>query len=201
MTLFLRPAWTASGAASLLLYSLGSPALSQTSAPATDHVTTLPSIEVTAPRRATPPRRPKKPVVTGARREEHDVPPSDAQVLAGKNEKFDEARHSIVAPDGANTFAINHQAIEALPQGSNTTLDKVLLQAPGVSQDGREWRATRPQRARQFAVPHQRYRYPRRRRRFRPIPGFLDRRQARPVDRRAARAIRASNRRRPRYPD
>ena len=27
------------------------------------------------------------------------------------------------------------QAIEALPQGANTTLDKVLLQAPGVSQD------------------------------------------------------------------
>ena len=135
MTLFARPAWTASGAASLLLYCLGSPALSQTSAPATDHVTTLPSIEVTAPRRSQPPRRPKKPVTAGVRRETPDAPPSDAQVLAGKNEKFDDARHSLVAPDGANTFAINHQAIEALPQGTNTTLDKVLLQAPGVSQD------------------------------------------------------------------
>ena len=30
---------------------------------------------------------------------------------------------------------MNHQAIEALPQGTNATLDKVLLQAPGVSQD------------------------------------------------------------------
>ncbi len=56
-------------------------------------------------------------------------------MVAGKNEKFDEARHNIVAPIGANSYQIGHQAIEALPQGSNTTLDKVLLQIPGVSQD------------------------------------------------------------------
>ena len=30
---------------------------------------------------------------------------------------------------------MTHQAIEALPQGVNTSLDKVLLQAPGVTQD------------------------------------------------------------------
>jgi outer membrane receptor protein involved in Fe transport len=30
---------------------------------------------------------------------------------------------------------LNQQALEALPQGTNTTLDKALLQAPGVSQD------------------------------------------------------------------
>ena len=136
MTIFARPARAASGVASLLLCTLGNPALSQTTAPAADSVTTLPSIEVVAPRRAQPPRRPKTRVTTGIRRETPDAPPpSDAQVLAGKNDKFDDARHNIVAPVGANTFEVNHQAIEALPQGTNTTLDKVLLQAPGVSQD------------------------------------------------------------------
>jgi outer membrane receptor protein involved in Fe transport len=56
-------------------------------------------------------------------------------VVAGKNEKFDEARRNILAPLGAGTYQLNQQAIEALPQGTNNTLDKVLLQAPGVSQD------------------------------------------------------------------
>jgi outer membrane receptor protein involved in Fe transport len=136
MTIFARPARAASGVASFLLCTLGNPALSQTTAPAADSVTTLPSIEVVAPRRAQPPRRPKTRVTTGIRRETPDAPPpSDAQVLAGKNDEFDDARHNIVAPVGANTFEVNHQAIEALPQGTNTTLDKVLLQAPGVSQD------------------------------------------------------------------
>ena len=136
MAIFARPARAASGVASLLLCTLGNPALSQTTAPAEGSVTTLPSIEVVAPRHAQPPRRPKTRVTTGIRRETPDAPPpSDAQVLAGKNDKFDDARHNIVAPVGANTFEVNHQAIEALPQGTNTTLDKVLLQAPGVSQD------------------------------------------------------------------
>ena len=83
-----------------------------------------------------PPRRPRARVATGERRETPAVPPqTEAEVIAGKNEKFDEARHNIFAPIGANPFEFNHQAIEALPQGTNTTLDKVLLQAPGVSQD------------------------------------------------------------------
>ena len=119
-----------------MLCSLGSRALSQTSAPAGNGVTALPQIEVVAPRRAQPPRRPRARVATGERRETPAVPPqTEAEVIAGKNEKFDEARHNIFAPIGANPFEFNHQAIEALPQGTNTTLDKVLLQAPGVSQD------------------------------------------------------------------
>src|SRR6202035_647208 len=98
--------------------------------------TSLPQIEVVAPRRVQPPRRPKTRVITGQRRETPAAPPpSEAQVVAGRNEKFEEARRNIVAPIGATSYEINHQAIEALPQGANTTLDKVLLQVPGVSQD------------------------------------------------------------------
>src|ERR1019366_5855810 len=47
----------------------------------------------------------------------------------------DTARQNILTPVGANSYEVSHQAIEALPQGNNTTLDKVLLQLPGVTQD------------------------------------------------------------------
>ncbi len=112
------------------------PSSTATPAPADNGVTVLPEIEVVAPRRAQPPRRPKTRVVTGRTRETPAAPPqTPTQVVAGQNEKLDEARRSIVAPVGANSYQINHKTIEALPQGANTTLDKVLLQTPGVSQD------------------------------------------------------------------
>ena len=40
-----------------------------------------------------------------------------------------------MAPTGAGSYELNRQALEALPQGTNTPLDKALLQIPGVSQD------------------------------------------------------------------
>ena len=55
--------------------------------------------------------------------------------MAQQNQAFDAARQSILTPIGATSYQINHQAIEALPQGNNTPLDKVLLQLPGVTQD------------------------------------------------------------------
>jgi outer membrane receptor protein involved in Fe transport len=136
MSVFARSLWAASGAASLILCS--SAALSQTPAPAPaeNNTTVLPEIEVTAPRAAQAPRRPRTRVTTGERRTTPTAPrQTEAQVIAGQNTKFDEARRNIVAPNGAGSYQFNHQAIEALPQGANTTLDKVLLQAPGVSQD------------------------------------------------------------------
>jgi outer membrane receptor protein involved in Fe transport len=162
MSVFARSLWAASGAASLILSS--SAALSQTPAPAPapepapapasaaapapapspspapapagNNATVLPEIEITAPRVAQAPRRPRTPVTTAER---HNTPiaprPTQAQVVTGQNTKFDEARRAIVAPNGAGSYQLSRQAIEALPQGANTTLDKVLLQAPGVSQD------------------------------------------------------------------
>src|SRR5471030_3058673 len=127
MSHFAKLMLAASGAALLLSCNLGGTAHSQTAAPAT----ALPSIEVVAPRRAQPPRRPKTRVITRQRRETPaETPQTEAQVVAGKNAKFDEARHNIDAPTGATSYQINHQNIEALPQGNNTTLDKVLLQFP-----------------------------------------------------------------------
>ena len=137
MSVLVRPVLAGCGAASLMLCITGT-ALSQTPAPAAtpapapsstatpapadNGVTVLPEIEVVAPRRAQPPRRPKTRVVTGRTRETPAAPPqTPTQVVAGQNEKLDEARQSIVAPIGANAYQVNHQAIEALPQGANTT--------------------------------------------------------------------------------
>jgi outer membrane receptor protein involved in Fe transport len=138
MSVFAKPLLAVSGAASLMLCGLGGPALSQTPPPAlaANGVTALPEIDVAAPHPKQIPRRPKTHVTTAEHRTPPTAPPqTDAQVLAGKNDKFDEARRSIVAPTGANSYQINQQALEALPQGTNTPLDKALLQAPGVSQD------------------------------------------------------------------
>ena len=82
----------------------------------------LPEIVVQAQRPAPP--RPAAPP-TGQ-------PKSD---LASKNAKFDTARDGLSPRFGASSFDLNRAAIESLPQGANTPIEKVLLQAPGVSQD------------------------------------------------------------------
>jgi outer membrane receptor protein involved in Fe transport len=64
------------------------------------------------------------------------VPPrTAAQQLATKNEAFDQSRGNLYTVVGTNSDTISHATIEAMPQGSNTTVEKVILQAPGVSQD------------------------------------------------------------------
>jgi outer membrane receptor protein involved in Fe transport len=61
------------------------------------------------------------------------VPPvSTADV---KNNEFDNARTNLYTTVGTNSDTISHDAIEALPQGTNAPVEKVLLQAPGISQD------------------------------------------------------------------
>ena len=52
-----------------------------------------------------------------------------------KVESLNAAREFILPKIGVNTYDLNRQAIEDMPQGDNTPLDKVLLQTPGVSQD------------------------------------------------------------------
>jgi outer membrane receptor protein involved in Fe transport len=114
----------------------GPAAPAPTAAPAVEGSTTLPSLEVVAPRQRQTPRKPKARVATGTRRDAPEAPQqTPTEIIAGKNDKFDEARQDIIPPAGATATRINRQAIEALPQGANTPLDKVLLQLPGVTQD------------------------------------------------------------------
>ncbi|UYO44009.1 TonB-dependent receptor [Rhodopseudomonas palustris] len=135
----------ASSSATLLLAALSSPGLAQSAAPASRGATPLPEIDVIQPQRAPhPARRPKTQTAARARRgaatasPQHDAQTpalTAAQAVAAKHAGFDAARQAIFAPNGASAFDVNHEAILALPQGANATFDKVLLQAPGVSQD------------------------------------------------------------------
>ncbi len=58
-----------------------------------------------------------------------------ASPVAIKNDAFNQARNNLLTQIGTNSYALGKDAIEALPQGAPTPLSKVLLQAPGVTQD------------------------------------------------------------------
>jgi outer membrane receptor protein involved in Fe transport len=62
--------------------------------------------------------------------------PSPAERVANTNRDFDRARDQNILPKGgASAHTIDRAGIEALPQGENTPVEKLLLQMPGVSQD------------------------------------------------------------------
>ena len=63
------------------------------------------------------------------------APVTAAEQLNAKSNAFDQGRSNLYTTIGTTSDTISHDTIEALPQGSNTTVEKVLLQAPGVSQD------------------------------------------------------------------
>jgi outer membrane receptor protein involved in Fe transport len=128
------PAQTPPSAATPTPAQTPAPTQTETQAPAPANQ--LPSVNVPAPRQVQVRRRPKTRVVTTQRSTTTVTQPqAEQQVLAGKNDKLDEARQNIVAPIGATSYQVNHQQIEAMPQGNNASLDKVLLQFPGVTQD------------------------------------------------------------------
>jgi outer membrane receptor protein involved in Fe transport len=141
MSAFSKPILVASGAASLLLGSFGGAALSQTPAPAGNGTTALPDIVVEAPKQvAGKPKERAKPRVVARRAVSPRTPPSPtpvspAEQLAAKGSSFDQARSNIFTTIGTTSDTISHNTIEDLPQGPNATVEQVLLQAPGVSQD------------------------------------------------------------------
>ena len=64
------------------------------------------------------------------------VPPvSPAEQLTAKQNGFDIARSNLYTTIGTTSDTLSHDTIEALPQGTNAPVERVLLQAPGVSQD------------------------------------------------------------------
>ena len=58
-----------------------------------------------------------------------------ASLLAIQGDAFNQARSSLLTQVGTNSFTFSREAIEALPQGTETPVSKLLLQAPGVTQD------------------------------------------------------------------
>jgi outer membrane receptor protein involved in Fe transport len=63
------------------------------------------------------------------------APLTPAEQLAVKSNAFDQSRSNLYTTIGTTSNTISHDTIDALPQGTNATVEKVLLQAPGVSQD------------------------------------------------------------------
>jgi len=75
-------------------------------------------------------------VVAGAASSPQAPPPlSPAAQLAAKSGVFDQARNNIYTTVGTTSNTISHDTIADLPEGTNQTVERVLLQAPGVSQD------------------------------------------------------------------
>ena len=82
---------------------------------------TLPEIEVVAEA----PGQPAAETPEGA----------SARELAEKAKAFDAARSNLYTTIGTTSYAISHDDVQKMPQGTNQPVEKVLLQAPGVSQD------------------------------------------------------------------
>jgi len=63
------------------------------------------------------------------------APAAPPNPTASTNTALNQSLNTIYAPIGTAPTTISHEAIEALPQGENATVEKIVLQAPGVSQD------------------------------------------------------------------
>ncbi|MFZ0609309.1 MAG: TonB-dependent receptor [Xanthobacteraceae bacterium] len=95
----------------------------------------LPQIVVSAPKqkpKTMQRRTPPAPATAAA-----TINPTTAaeRVLDAKMTGLDQARNNLLPTIGASTSTISRSAIERLPQGDNTPIDKVILQLPGVSYD------------------------------------------------------------------
>ena len=109
-----------SGSALLALLSLSGAAVAQTK---------LPELVV----RGTKPK-PAKPRAV-AHQPAPTTPATPTEKLAAKSNAFDAARSNLYTTIGTSADVITHATIDALPGGDNQTVEKILLQAPGVSQD------------------------------------------------------------------
>ncbi|WP_035722378.1 TonB-dependent receptor [Bradyrhizobium sp. ARR65] len=95
----------------------------------------LPETRVAAPVERRRPRTTPPPRVVATRPPAPAPAPTQAQVVMQQNQALDSGRQTIYAPVGTAPYRMSEQQIEALPQGENTSLDRVLLQTPGVTQD------------------------------------------------------------------
>jgi outer membrane receptor protein involved in Fe transport len=94
----------------------------------TQSQTRLPEVVVSAPKQKPKPRAQVSATPQPA-------PPTPAEQLNAKATAFDQSRSNLYTTTGTTSDTISQQTIDALPGGTNQTVEKVLLQAPGVSQD------------------------------------------------------------------
>jgi hypothetical protein len=86
-------------------------------------------------RRAAPRAAPRTPPTRVAAPTPAVPPISPTEAVAAQNESFDQARSNLYTTIGTTSDTISRNTIEALPQGGNAPVEKIILQAPGVSQD------------------------------------------------------------------
>jgi outer membrane receptor protein involved in Fe transport len=106
-------------------------ALDVASAPAIAQVQ-LPELTVRAAKK---PKALPRPVVRRAAPPSTVPPVSPAEVVAERNNNFDQARSNLYTTVGTTSATLSRDTIQALPQGANAPVERVLLQAPGVTQD------------------------------------------------------------------
>jgi outer membrane receptor protein involved in Fe transport len=98
--------------------------------------TTLPEITVTGQRDKPKPKPvAHRPTATTTVAQQAPPPQTPAQQAQAKSDAFDQARSNLYTTAGTTTDTKSHDTIDALPGGTNQSVEKVLLQAPGVSQD------------------------------------------------------------------
>jgi len=64
-----------------------------------------------------------------------DIALSDNQAMNVVIARRQQARNDLSPKTGTSSYQIDQQAIDSLPQGEDTPLDKVMLQMPGVAED------------------------------------------------------------------
>ena len=106
-----------------------------------DAQTQLPEVVVTAPKEKEKPK-PKPVQVRAAPRPAPapaPAPPVPAappvNPVTATTNTLNQGLNTIYAPIGTISTTISHDTIQALPGGDNQTVEKILLQAPGVTQD------------------------------------------------------------------
>ncbi len=97
--------------------------------------TDLPPITVEAPKPKPAKPSSKTAAQTSAPAPEPGAPTAAQAALDQKMKAMDQSRESLLPKLGATSSTINREAIETAPQGDNSSIDKVVLQFPGVSND------------------------------------------------------------------
>lgn len=64
-----------------------------------------------------------------------DAPPADQQIVVTAR-RLDEARSAVQKSLGADSYGVTNATIQALPGGDNQQFNQIVLQLPGVVQDG-----------------------------------------------------------------
>jgi outer membrane receptor protein involved in Fe transport len=105
------------------------------SAPAQER---LPTVTVTGAKpkpKPHPVRRAPTPTPVTAAPPAPAVPTPPVNTTTVQNDAFNSARSNLYTTIGTTSDTLSHDLIQALPQGTNAPVEKILLQAPGVSQD------------------------------------------------------------------